>query len=160
VKRNAASCEATDLFTNRSIFQPQQGIAMQGLDGYLSGQASRHQAFIDASDEMDCLRDELELIADGDFKDAAKSCDMASPMPGTEMPVYERKGANLTRVGTREMTLGEVTYDFMDNAERSDRVLRALYLCAAQGNKEAIDVINEIQQAYVNDRVNTELEQM
>jgi hypothetical protein len=131
---------------------------MYGLDAHYAAQLDRHQAQIDRQDYKDIEREELELAAEVDFQRIALACDMSAPVPETEMPVHERIGDKYTKTGTRPLEFGELFYEYMDDKERANRLLRALCLCAAKGNIEAVEAVNEIKDLYVSDRVNKQLE--
>lgn len=131
---------------------------MYGLDAHFAAQLDRHQAQIDRQDYEDLEREELELAAEVDFQRIALACDMSAPVPETEMLVYERIGTKYIKTGTRPLEFGELFYEYMDDKDRANRLLRALCLCAAKGNIEAVEAINEIKGLYANDRVNKQME--
>lgn len=131
---------------------------MQGLDAHYAAQLDRHQAQIDKQDYEDLEREELELKAEAEFELIAASCDMTSPMPETEIPVFERINGKYTKTGNRPLEFGELVYEYMDNKDRANRLLRALFLCAAKGNIEAVEAINEVKDLYVKDCADKQME--
>jgi hypothetical protein len=131
---------------------------MQGLDAHYAAQLDRHQAQIDKRDYEDLEREEIELEAETEFERIAKSCDMAAPMPETEIPVIERINGKYIKTGDRPLEFGELIYEQMGDKEHANHLLRALFLCAAKGNVEAIEAVNEIKELYVKERADKQLE--
>lgn len=118
----------------------------------------RHLAALDKEEAKQEYIGGIEDEAEAEFKAAVDAADMNRPMSNTSHPVFHSDAAGHARkLGTRMCTFSEVLYDFMDNVERSDAVLKALVLCAKQGNKEAVDVVEQIKQEYVKTYISEEL---
>lgn len=131
---------------------------MQGLDAHYAAQLDRHQAQIDKQDYEDLEREEIELEAEAEFERIAKACDMSAPMPETDIPVFEPVNGKYINTGTRPLEFGELIYEYMDNKESANRLLRALFLCAAKGNIEAVEAVSEIKDLYIKDRADKQME--
>lgn len=116
-----------------------------------------------ALDKQEAMQEHIEGIedeAEAEFKAAVDAADMNRPMANTSHPVFHSDAAGHARkLGTRMCTFGEVIYDFMDDAEKSDSVLRALVLCAKKGNIEAIEVLDQIKGEYTKVYVAEQLKQ-
>jgi hypothetical protein len=131
---------------------------MQGLDAHYAAQLDRYQAQIDKQDYKDLEREEIELEAEAEFERIAKSCNMSAPMPETDIPVFELVNGKYVETGTRPLEFGELIYECMDNKDCANHLLRALFLCAAKGNVEAVEAVSEIKDLYVKERADKKLE--
>lgn len=118
----------------------------------------RYQIQIDKQDEIDAEHEELEAAAKAEFKAAIDAVDMSRPMANTSMPIYHSDAdGHSRRLGKRMCTFSEVIYDFMDDEERSDVLLRALVMCARKGNIEAIEAMEQVEAEYIKTYVTEEL---